>query len=85
MSNTYYVLKITKEHPDAGLYWCGYDDRKCHQWTTLPQMAIRFCRYEDAQKAGLSAPNTPYKNPREFKNKGIEVEMRISDEPVTGL
>lgn len=77
MNGAYYVLRIIKEHPDAGMYWCGYDDRKCHLWTYIPGQAIRFCREIDAQRAGLSAPNTPYKNHREFPNKGIEVAMMV--------
>jgi len=69
---TCYILMICSEHPDAGKYWAGYD-KGCHQYTNKPDEIVQFVREVDAQRAGVSAPNTPYKLHTEFPNKGMVV------------
>lgn len=66
-----FVIRINDHHPDAGLFWTGYKN-KCHGWSPAVKDAIQFVRLEDAQRAGVSAPDTPYKKHTEFFNNGVE-------------
>lgn len=67
-----FVICIGHHHPDSGMFWTGYKD-KCHQWSRRVQDAIQFVTFDGAKAAGVSAPNTPYKDHSEYPDKGVLV------------
>jgi len=75
---------------DPLMYWCGYEPQKgapgagCHRW--LPgvegrKQAVKFIDVDNAMKAGVGAPNTPYGRGDEGPYRGVSYAV-YSDEHV---
>lgn len=67
MSFAIIVIAETNETPE--LHWCGYEPNPaqpgagCHRWlpgTEGLKKAVKFIDVDNAMKAGVGAPNTPY-------------------------
>jgi len=53
---TFWAIKHGDPETGGRLYWCGYDRNstpKDHRWDADVKKAIRFCRREDAERAGV--------------------------------
>lgn len=82
---SYFIIELTEQHPDAPKYWCGYEANRqgpgggTHAWWPHKGAAIRFCRLQDALKAGVGAPNTPYFRTDTWPDRGVKI-TEVPDE-----
>lgn len=72
---SYWVIRIAKDCPDGGLYWCGYQGTgpRTHIWEHTDESAIRFSRAVDAYKAGVGGPNNAYGRTDTRPDRGVEI------------
>lgn len=79
MASPFFVIAVHRGHPDyhpsQPMVWCGYSGQyRTHIWKNGQaglKEAVRFCRLEDANHAGVSGPNYQQVDCNKLPDRGI--------------
>lgn len=85
---TYAVIVLPAKGVDPVMYWGGYEPQKgepgkgCHRWAPGVEglkQAVKFVDVDNAMKAGVGAPNTPYGRADEGPYRGVVYAVHTSE------